>query len=305
MRHALRSAFQARSFERQAGPGKFEAAYTHRKLANVGLTFCDYSVPVRIGFPELTQVRQQFCLSGAAETKSGKTTVQIDGDRSCVIPAHADSELNFGAGYRQIILHIDADALESQLAHLLGVSPGAPLQFLPSVDFHNQQADRLRRLVHFVSSEVFATAADRPDPMLVEFEQSLLRCFLFANQHNYSHLLEREPFLIAPRQGRKAEEYLEAHWREAVTAEALAGVTGVSVRSIFRYFKNAHGCTPMEFAKRIRLQRARTMLLTREHGASVTAVAFACGFQNPGHFARDYRMRFGELPSQTLKGSAR
>jgi transcriptional regulator GlxA family with amidase domain len=36
----------------------------------------------------------------------------------------------------------------------------------------------------------------------------------------------------------------------------------------------------------------------------VTGVAFACGFQNLGHFARDYRLRFGELPSETLKGSA-
>ena len=33
---------------------------------------------------------------------------------------------------------------------------------------------------------------------------------------------------------------------------------------------------------------------------SVTAVAFACGFDNPGHFAGDYRLAFGELPSQTL-----
>ena len=29
-------------------------------------------------------------------------------------------------------------------------------------------------------------------------------------------------------------------------------------------------------------------------------LAFACGFDNPGHFAGDYRLAFGELPSQTL-----
>jgi len=32
----------------------------------------------------------------------------------------------------------------------------------------------------------------------------------------------------------------------------------------------------------------------------VTAVAFACGFGNLGHFARDYREVFGERPSMTL-----
>ena len=34
---------------------------------------------------------------------------------------------------------------------------------------------------------------------------------------------------------------------------------------------------------------------------SVIQVALKCGFQNPGHFARDYRNSFGELPSVTLQ----
>jgi len=29
-------------------------------------------------------------------------------------------------------------------------------------------------------------------------------------------------------------------------------------------------------------------------------VAFNCGFGNLGHFAREYREAFGELPSETL-----
>jgi transcriptional regulator GlxA family with amidase domain len=33
----------------------------------------------------------------------------------------------------------------------------------------------------------------------------------------------------------------------------------------------------------------------------VVQIALQCGFQNPGHFARDFRLAFGELPSDTLK----
>ena len=40
--------------------------------------------------------------------------------------------------------------------------------------------------------------------------------------------------------------------------------------------------------------------MTPEEVAAVTAVAVACGFDNPGHFAGNYRLAFGELPSQTL-----
>jgi AraC-like DNA-binding protein len=57
------------------------------------------------------------------------------------------------------------------------------------------------------------------------------------------------------------------------------------------------------FAKLIRLRRARELLLKFDSRQSVTAVAFACGFSNLGHFARDYRAAFDELPSATLAGS--
>ena len=30
-------------------------------------------------------------------------------------------------------------------------------------------------------------------------------------------------------------------------------------------------------------------------------LALKCGFQNPGQFARDFRLAFGELPSETLR----
>jgi len=56
----------------------------------------------------------------------------------------------------------------------------------------------------------------------------------------------------------------------------------------------------MAFVKRVRLMQARQMLTAPAENTSVTAVAFACGFDNPGHFAGDYRLAFGEFPSQTL-----
>jgi transcriptional regulator GlxA family with amidase domain len=83
----------------------------------------------------------------------------------------------------------------------------------------------------------------------------------------------------------------------------MAAVAKVSARSLFRQFKQDRGYTPAEFAKRIRLNSAREMLEQPREGDSVIQVALRCGFQNPGHFARDFRLAFGELPSETLKRS--
>jgi AraC-like DNA-binding protein len=43
------------------------------------------------------------------------------------------------------------------------------------------------------------------------------------------------------------------------------------------------------------------MLQATIQGTSVTQVALRCGFQNTGHFAREFRPAFGELPSETLR----
>jgi transcriptional regulator GlxA family with amidase domain len=47
------------------------------------------------------------------------------------------------------------------------------------------------------------------------------------------------------------------------------------------------------------------MLQAPAEVTSVIDVAFQCGFLNAGHFARDYRLAFGELPSETLRNIKR
>lgn len=60
----------------------------------------------------------------------------------------------------------------------------------------------------------------------------------------------------------------------------------------------------MMFVKKVRLERARSLLSRPDGITTVTGVVLACGFSNLGHFARDYRNMFGELPSKTLRRSS-
>ena len=166
-------------------------------------------------------------------------------------------------------------------------------------------SDHLRRIVHFTVRELDIVGPSAPRSVLSELEQTLMVYFLIANRHNYSHLLYGDPVAPAPWQVRRAEEFIEANWNQPITIEALASVTGASVRSIFKAFRESRGYSPMTFLKKIRLERARDMLRTGDAQTSVTGVALACGFHNLGHFARDYRDCFGELPSETLKGKGR
>lgn len=60
------------------------------------------------------------------------------------------------------------------------------------------------------------------------------------------------------------------------------------------------GQGPMAFLKLRRLHRVRRGLLaTHPNTTRIMELAARWGFLNPGHFARDDRAHFGDLPSST------
>ena len=135
---------------------------------------------------------------------------------------------------------------------------------------------------------------------MAELEQAIITSFICVNRHSESHLFDSVSPGVAPWQVTRAEEYIEANWDQPITVEALVVVTNASARSIFQSFRDCRGYSPMAFVKQVRLRHAQRMLMTLKEEISVTGVAFRCGFSNLGHFSKDYRESFGELPSETL-----
>jgi transcriptional regulator GlxA family with amidase domain len=95
-------------------------------------------------------------------------------------------------------------------------------------------------------------------------------------------------------------QFIEENWDKKFKVEDIAAKFGISSRKIFRHFAS-RGTTLMDFVKDTKLQKVRQKLVAPEPRPTVTGVSLECGFNNLGHFARDYRKKFGELPSETLR----
>lgn len=119
-------------------------------------------------------------------------------------------------------------------------------------------------------------------------------------EYNDRSQLQRQAPGLAPWQVRRAEEYIEANWNRVIRIEDIAEVTNVSARSIFRTFRHSRGCSPMEFARQLRLRHAQELLMAPSPDVTVTDIAMACGFGDLGRFSKDYRAAFGESPSRAL-----
>jgi AraC-like DNA-binding protein len=303
-RETLVSNFGALGFDLRADTPEFEATRSYVRLKSVDLVFGSCSAPYQVRFPGVPLVKQHFALHNAGRTTFSGRQFDISQYEASVIPTGVEMTHEYQAGFKQFILRIEASALQAKLSAVVGIPIARTIEFASRTSFGNPALQRLRRILDFMVSELDRDDGKVPAAALVEFEQLLLVAFLAGHRHNFSDLLEREQPRPGPWQVRLVEEYIVANWNRPITVEALATAAGASTRSIFKAFRDARDCSPMAFVKSVRLRHARRMLQQADRTTSVVSVAFACGFLNPGHFARDYRLAFGELPSATL-GAAR
>ncbi|WP_019926583.1 helix-turn-helix transcriptional regulator [Nocardia sp. BMG111209] len=113
------------------------------------------------------------------------------------------------------------------------------------------------------------------------------------------------PDAAAPVSGpamQRAIDHLHAHPDRPITITELAGRAGVSARALQYAFRRAYDTTPLQYLRRIRLQRAHRDLTAASPGHdSVAVIAARWGFTNPGRFAVAYRHRYGISPGHTLR----
>jgi AraC-like DNA-binding protein len=89
---------------------------------------------------------------------------------------------------------------------------------------------------------------------------------------------------------------IDAGYDGDLTVGGAAGRLGVDRSTLFRRFRAAYGCGPRTYLQRVRLERARDLLLRGE--GTVTAIAEACGYDDHRAFARAFKTRYGVSPSQ-------
>lgn len=94
---------------------------------------------------------------------------------------------------------------------------------------------------------------------------------------------------------------MRAHAREPLTLERIAAAVGCSVRTLSEGFRQARGTTPMNFLRRTRLEGVHSDLSRADSPDTVSELALHWGFNHLGRFSMDYRRRFGEAPSDTLR----
>ena len=98
-------------------------------------------------------------------------------------------------------------------------------------------------------------------------------------------------------------QYIDFNYSRIISLEDLSTLAGVNKTTLISIFKEVYGTTPIRYINRIRLRKAKELLVNTD--TSVSEIADLVGFQSIHYFSRffkakenctpmEYRMRNGQ-----------
>jgi len=277
------------------------------QFLDITMAYLDYAVDTTVTVPHSTD-----CFS-VHMTSAGHAAATIDGDVHHITPFFA-LVISPGSAYSlhldvdspQTIVRIERQAMERQLSRMLGRRLEEEIVFQPVGDLTTDTAARWHGALQILSSEVLSKSSLIQQGVGADsLEELIISTLLYVQESNYSEHLRGRPRQSGRAAVRRSIEYIELHLAEPISLSDLSEYVGMSPRSIQAGFREDLETTPITFIRDRRLDAVRRALLAAVpgEGTTVTDAAMRWGFSHLGNFSMVYRQRFGESPSQTLRGA--
>ncbi len=93
-------------------------------------------------------------------------------------------------------------------------------------------------------------------------------------------------------------QYLNNNFQEQLSIDQIASVANMSSSSLHQKFKEVTSMTPIQYLKKIRLHRARELMV--DSGITASDAGYKVGYSNPSQFGREFKRLFGLPPTQLL-----
>ena len=97
----------------------------------------------------------------------------------------------------------------------------------------------------------------------------------------------------------KAIAWIAANFAKPLRVEDLAEIAGMGVSTLHHHFRVLTSMSPLQYQKQIRLQAARTRMLTGDLDAA--SAAFEVGYESASQFNREYSRFFGQPPMRDIR----
>lgn len=200
------------------------------------------------------------------------------------------------------LLELPLERLQEAATAQQGVELDWPRQTVRHIDMNPQLAKSLRRELHALLRLGRESASLRDGGFTDSLaSEGLIQLLVHAIVKGTESPRPQPTLTVGRSRALAALEACIKRWKEdPVDDLRVADIEGTSERMLELAAWDVYGVTPHYWIKLARLNAAYRDLLNGR-GTSVTEVCTRWQFYHPGHFARDYRKLFGELPSETFR----
>ena len=276
---------------RQLSGGEFRAQLAVTETDYAVLFSDRYSTAISI-YLEAPKGMVSFVFPRSASGVFFGNGVDIGNDHLLAFPAGAGIDIAAPGPVGSDSIAIDEDRF---WAIADAVCPGLERHHEEVVTLHGDSEalhamqDRLAELV----------AAPDPGPSSEDVSQLIADMLCWITDHH--HAWSTESAITSEsrvRVAKRAQDYIEAHYREAVHVEDLCRVTHVGARTLQRCFREYFHLTVSKYLKVLRLDSARRELTAADRtSTSVTTIAMQNGCNHLGRFSVDYRAALWRVTS--------
>lgn len=288
---------------------KFQAFVRWAPVGDASLCYLNYRSPLKF------YLAQRRPIVSIVLPISGDMAVSVDqADEldvplgSCaVIPASHCFELLYRTPFSVFVMYVQTSALRNGLRRIAPEVDDDGLLFDPRIVTESRRAGVFYGLAGLLVDVVdqYSEPSMMPVNVTHALSDQIISTYLLGLAHNRSSQMLRSARPVSSRVVRLAVDAVQSDTYAQKTVTDIAEAVGVSLRSLELGFRKEFGCTPLEYIRKIRLQRAHDQLrLARPgDGITVTDVAIRWGFNHASRFAALYRQTYGVAPSDTLRGS--
>ncbi|WP_026187670.1 AraC family transcriptional regulator [Ensifer sp. BR816] len=242
-----------------------------------------------------------FVLAGAIEIggRQARKILSIPAGHVASVCQVSARQMAIEAGSSWLAFHIPGSTLRRHFEDMTG-KPYLQKFALPLTGFFDADADGLYQTLRQAGRDLNAASAEER-PVLAKAYQQLALAKLFAKMpHNLADAFARGTLTAAPRQLIKAEAFMRENLSNPITIDDLASAAGCSPRALQRMFRTYRGRSPIGTLCNYRLAAAHCAIKAGQT-ASITNLAIAFQFSNPGRFSALYKNAYGQSPSSALR----
>ncbi|MEM8661852.1 MAG: helix-turn-helix domain-containing protein [Pseudomonadota bacterium] len=284
--------------------GNLHAVLKRAQLGGITLNIMQYGCDVSVSPKPLEDFYLlHINLSGECDIVNERFRVSTHARLAVICSPDQRYVFHWHGDSRVLAIQLPRARMLAHARRLLGQHIGNAVELHPTIDLASARGQALLGLVQYLVLDCELDEGLSCQPTSSLLEDALIDALLRMQAKNEVLLAaKRESHRsVLPAYVRAAERYMADNMHRPLPLAELAEHTGVSSRTLSSSFNRFLGESPARYFLKMRLARARSVLLDLRVERSIGDIAFDLGFSSHSAFAAAYKGLYCETPSETLQ----